>query len=55
MSNGQPAYLMEAKAVYLNHDYEELPVGTMRNARLSGDRWVCQMAIHDRTELARDL
>jgi phage head maturation protease len=52
--NGQPAYLSDAKSIFLNHDYG-MPIGTVRNCRLTGGRWVCQFALHGVTETARDV
>lgn len=49
----QPLYFKDAKAIYLNHDYSLMPIGTLRNARLTGGGWVIQWA-PAKTALAAD-
>lgn len=54
-AENQPIYFGDYKPIYLNHDYEPLPIGTLRKATLRADRWVCQFVIHGKTELSRDV
>lgn len=53
--DGQPAYLSASKAIHLNHDYYELPIGTVRNCALRSGKWVCQFSVHGKTETSRDV
>lgn len=52
-ANRQPVYFGTAKAIYLNHDYGVLPIGTLRNVRLSPAGWVIQWA-PSKTATAQD-
>lgn len=51
----QPAYLFDARSIYLNHDYKSLPIGFLRNVRLSGGKWVVQVILNGTTDIARDV
>jgi HK97 family phage prohead protease len=53
---GNPVYFNDARAIYLNHDYSAMPVGTMRRNRLvKGHGWKTQFYITDKTEVGRDV
>lgn len=49
------AYFLKAKAIYWNHDYNQPPIGTLRNASLKGGRWVIQYRASDKTQFANDI
>ena len=50
----QPEYLSSYKSVYLNHDYECLPIGTHRHALLKDGKWRVQFVLHGKTVESRD-
>ena len=52
---GKPRYLATGRAIFLNHDYATLPVGTLRNAKLIDGAWWTQFALHGKTRESADL
>lgn len=49
------AYFGAMKAIYLNHDYVVMPIGTMVNAELRHGGWVVQFKLHGKTQESRDV
>lgn len=54
-ANNQPVYLSDARAIFLNHNYNSAPIGAFRSARMTQGRWLIQMALNAATDLARDV
>lgn len=50
----QPVYFWQAKSIYLNHDYEILPIGAARSLRLRSE-WRMQFYVTDGTQAGRDV
>lgn len=53
--NGGPRYMAEMRAIYYNHDYDQLPIASFVNARLTPKGWVTQFKMTGKTPLSRDL
>lgn len=55
-SGANPHYFEQAKSVYLNHNYDALPIGTMRHVKYKPkpDVWKMQFHVTNRTAPGKD-
>lgn len=53
--DGRPRYLAQGRAVFLDHNYGALPIGTIRGMALRDGAWRVTFALHGRTQESRDM
>lgn len=57
--DGQIEYFDRARSIYLNHDYDTAPIGTLRSTKLQGKgaeaAWVIRFVLHGKTQASAEI